>query len=115
MRQFCDVLESHLQEIVQKPGAGCLGDQYSPILPKPSQCRTVEVVPMQMRDKDKIGVQALEDIFRDGRIIPPGAPVCASNKPWITYKGLTVRLNLHARMAQDGKSHRLRIRDLGAL
>src|SRR5262249_58598366 len=66
----------------------------------------VEMVPVQVRDVDRVGPKAANQIWRWLGQVPPAAPIACSEEPAADQDRAAVALDVHTRMTDNREFHR---------
>ena len=68
--------------------------------------RTVEVVPVQVRDVNVIWLKVLNKRPGSRWVVPPGPPVAAADQPRVDDDGTILSFDQEPCVAKDGELHR---------
>ena len=99
MDQLCDPGATHRLEVLVDAAVRGLRNKHMHAESEPAKGGTMKVVPVHVREVNKIRLERINKVIRNGWIIPPGAPIGGADQPWITQELLAVAGNLQTRMA----------------
>ena len=94
MDQFRDPGATHRLQVLVDATVRRLGHKHMHAQSQPAKGWAVKVIPVHVREVDKIRLERVNKAIWDGWIIPPGSPVGGPDKPWITQELFTIARNL---------------------
>lgn len=98
MDQLRDPSAPNSLEVLVDTAVGGLRYKHMHVEPEPPKGRAMKVVPVHVREVNKIWLERLNKAIWNGWVIPPGAPIAGADEPWITQELPAIARNLKTRM-----------------